>query len=306
MLRCLLLLLSVAACQGAAPDPAGRLVLDAGAEQPAALRFYFGSYLGPDGGDPFEAGVLETVDGVTYLHPERLREYLPDGDAVLDADGDGRVSEGELAAFVEQTYAAARSLPATAEAFHAATGFGGEGWFTVELHGVMTTARRRISVREEALRAALSGYDANGKMLLYPVGTAIVGEHVDEQGAVLETTVMQKRGDGMWDYFVYGGDGQPAPATTTEPRALRVPTQCVGCHVGNRAFEPEASFPDAAPDGQHGPRALYVPGAWRDADLVAFFDEHRKRSDHVLGLYNTLFAAKLRAEGQPVPVESLK
>ena len=300
-LSLLSLLLILTACRG--EDPSGRLRLDAGNVRPDVARFYFGSYL--DGADPFETGVLEDDGGSIYVNPKALAGYLPDGTPALDADADGRISKEELAAFVEATYTAARRLPATLADFQAQVAGDSTAWFTIELHGVMTTARRRISVREGALRAALAGYDESGKALLYPTGTTIIGEHVDENDAVLETTVMRKRTDGLWDFFVYDAQGRLAPATTTEPRALRVPTQCVGCHFGNRAFEPEASFPAAAPDGPHGPRALYTPDAWRDADLVAFFDEHRKRSDHVLGLYNTLFVAKLRAEGQPMPIEGL-
>ncbi len=300
-MRLLCLLLLAAAC--GAPAGPDQLLLDVGRLSPDVLRFYFGSYLGPDGGDPFEAGVLFEGENGLFVRPSALREHLPETAPPLDADGDGRVSKDELGAFVEATYAVARNLPPTADALRASTGYGGEGWFTVELHGVMTTALRRIAVPESALRSAMAGYRASGDKLLYPTGTALVGEHVGEDGAVLETTFMQKRADGMWDYAVYGPDGQPAAATATPPKALRVPTQCVGCHYGNRPFEPEASFPAAAPDGPHGPRALYVPDAWRDADLVAFFDEHRKRSDHVLGLYATLFAAKLRAAGEAVPIE---
>ena len=107
---------------------------------------------------------------------------------------------------------------------------------------------------------------------------------------------MRKRDDGFWDFFTYGPDGTLAAETQARPRALKTPTQCVGCHFGGRLFEPEKSFPGTASEGPHGPRALYVPEAWRDAEVVRFFDEHRKRSDTVLGLYNTLFAAKLRAD----------
>ncbi len=263
------------------------------------LRFYFGSYL--DGDDPFEAGLLDDDNGTFYVHPAALEKVAPGDAPALDANADGRVSKGELTAFVEATYATARALPATVQLFRESTGYGGADWFTVELHGVMTTARRRTAVPDSALRAALAGYDASGQQLLYPRGTTFVGEHVDENGQLLETTAMHKRADGLWDFFVYGPDGALATQTNTPPRALRAPVQCVGCHFGNRGFEPEASFPAAAPDGPHGPRALYVPDAWRDADLVAFFNEHRKRSDHVLGLYNTLYVARARARGDTLP-----
>jgi hypothetical protein len=122
-----------------------------------------------------------------------------------------------------------------------------------------------------------------------------VGEHYEGE-ALVETTVMRKRADGYWDYFAYDASGGLASQTTTPPRALDVPTQCVGCHFGEKLFEPERSFPAEAPPGPHGPRGIYVDDALRDAEVVAFFDEHSKRSDHVLGLYGTLFIAQLRAQ----------
>ena len=47
--------------------------------------------------------------------------------------------------------------------------------------------------------------------------------------------------------------------------------------------------------------------ALRDPEIVRFFDEHRKRSDTVLGLYNTLFVAGLKAareQGALPPTEA--
>ena len=87
-----------------------------------------------------------------------------------------------------------------------------------------------------------------------------------------------------------------AAAAQALPRSLKTPTQCVGCHFGVKVFEPERSFPAAAPPGPHGPRAFYVDEALRDREPVVFFDEHTKRSDTVLGIYNTLFVARLRAD----------
>ena len=159
----------------------------------------------------------------------------------------------------------------------------------------MTTARRHIYVPEAALRSALAAYHQNGERLLYPVGTTMVGEH-HLGGAHVETTAMRKRADGFWDFFTYDTEGNLAKSTNTPPRKLKTPTQCVGCHTGNKPFEPERSFPDEALPGPHGPRALYVDDALRDPEVTAFFDEHRKRSDTVLGIYNTLFVAQLRAD----------
>ena len=157
----------------------------------------------------------------------------------------------------------------------------------------MTAARRRIHVPLAALRTAMAAFPTSGE-LAYPVGTWIVGEHVVD-GTVVETTVKHRRPDGFWDFAVYGPDGALAPATQTEPRSLRVPTQCTGCHLGQRLFVPEKSFPATASDGPFGPRAIYVPDAWRSREATVLFDEHARRDDGVLGLYATLYAGRLLA-----------
>ena len=262
------------------------------------LRYYFGGYVGPDGGDPFSTGLLAAEDGRFYIDAAVLEASRPGlGTPLAEAAGDRRLDWDELAGFLNASYYTARNLPPTLAAFRAETPYrdAEAAWFHVELDGVMSTARRHVYVAEDALRAALRGYQAQDEQLFYPVGTAIVGEH-HLDGEHLETTVMRKRGDGFWDFFTYGPDGTLAARTQALPRALKTPTQCVGCHFGAKLFEPERSFPAAASPGPHGPRAFYVDEALRDREVVVFFDEHRKRSDTVLGIYNTLFVARLRAD----------
>ena len=295
ILHPLFALLLLAGCGGGTDADGLRLALDKRDPEPL-LRFYFGSYLGPDGGDAFEAGLLSDEGGFR-LRPEALdpRWHAPLDSA--NADGDGALDWDELVDFIDRTYADARDLPPTLDAFRAEVPYaeGDAGWFTVEIDGVMTNARRHIFVPLPSLRAALAGYRDNGERLLYPVGAALVGEHRTD-GDLAETTVMRKRADGFWDFFVYGRDGRLAGATATEPRPLRSPTQCVGCHVGRKLFEPEKSFPAAAPDGPFGPRGIHVGPAMRNAEVVAFFDEHARRSDTVLGIYGTLFVSGLIAD----------
>jgi hypothetical protein len=272
------------------------------------LRFYFGSYLGPEGGDAVEAGVLSGEGEDFRVHPGALDARWRAALDSANANDDGAIDWDEFVAFVDETYAAARALPPTLDAFHHEVPYaeGDPAWFTVELDGVMTTARRHLFVPVSALRAALTDYRANDERLIYPVGTAIVGEHRVE-GALAETTVMRKRPDGFWDFFVYGRDGALAGATDTPPRALRSPTQCVGCHFGRKLFEPEESFPAEAPAGPFGPRGIDVGPEMRNADVVALFDEHARRSDTVLGVYNTLFVSGLLADrraGRLVPEDA--
>lgn len=287
---------SLVACTGA---PNGLPVRLDKSNEETLLRYYLGGYVTPAGGDPVAAGLL-VEEGGWAVRPERLPEASRA--ALRDADGDGAVSWEEFVAFVEATYAGARGLPPTLDALRARTPYAENdpAWFTVEVEGsAMTAARRRVYVPVAALRAALAGYRAAGDRLVYPEGTVIVGEHREGEG-VLETTVKRRRADGFWDFAVYDAAGRLARATATPPRPLASPVQCTGCHLGRRLFDPEQRFPAPAPDGPYGTRALLVDDAVRAAadghDLAAFFDEHAKRSDGVLGLYGTLYAARLLAD----------
>lgn len=268
------------------------------------VRYYLGGYAAPDGADPFAAGLAEGEDDDLALRPQALDARWRA--ALSDKNGDGAVGWDEFAAFVEATYDDARGLPPTLDGLRTQHGTwaadslsrpgGNPAWFGFEVEGsAMTAALRRTLVPVAAVRSALDGYRAAGERLLYPAGTLIVGEHLDG-GRVVETTVKRRRADGFWDFAVYDAEGRRARATSTPPRPLRSPTQCVGCHLGRRAFEPEKSFPAEAPDGPFGPRGLRVPAAWRSADVAARFEEHARRSDGVLGLYATLYASKLAAD----------
>lgn len=291
------------------------LVLDIDKRNPERLlRFYFGSYLGPGGGDAVEAGLLSGAGDDFRLHPEALDARWQSALDAANADGNDALDWDELVVFFEATYADARDLPPTLDAFRTDVAYaeGDPDWFEVELSGVMTTARRHLFVPVSAIRAALTDYRANDDRLIYPVGTALIGEHRVE-GDLAETTVMQKRPDGFWDFFVYGPRGALAAATDTPPRSLRSPVQCVGCHVGRKLFEPEKSFPAEAPPGPFGPRGIHavegepLTDALRNADVVAFFDEHAERSDTALGVYNTLFVSGLltdRRAGRLAPEEA--
>ncbi|MEM6782328.1 MAG: hypothetical protein AAF624_01150 [Bacteroidota bacterium] len=266
------------------------------------LGFYFGSYAGPDGGNPFEAGVLGRDGDAVTLNVDALT--APVRAAFAEVAEDGRIDWDEAKAAFQSTYAEARPFPPTLADFQRGiaylddAGRAAPGWFSVEIDGVMTHARRRLYVPKAALRQALRTY-ANGEQVIYPVGTALIGEHwLDSARA--EVTVKQKRADGFWDFLVYDAAGALATGTATPPRALAAPTQCVGCHLGTKLYEPEKSFPARAPDGPHGPRGIYLDDAVRDHPetraVTERLAEHRTRSDSVLGLYATLFVADLLAD----------
>jgi len=264
------------------------------------LRYYFGSYGTPEPQDPFVAGVVRTIEGTHFLDLDAFEKWVPWGRAELEASAkDGLLEWDELAAFWQKTYYRARSFPDDLSLFRASLAVEEDPttWFETKVVGVMSTHLRRISVSRDALKRALRSYRENERRLLYPIGTTFIGGQYEER-LLVETTIMQKRADGFWDFFIYGPDGRLIEQTSAAPRALKAPTQCVGCHFGAKVFEPEKSFPGVAPPGPNGPRAIMVAEDLRRSDIVRYFDEHRLRSDGVLGLYGTLFTSDLlhRAE----------
>jgi hypothetical protein len=258
------------------------------------LRFFFGSYGGPSGGDPFKRGILTERDGKFYLNIDSLTASFPPAERrMLDQDDNRVVDWEELESFLQATYYEVREPPPTLDSLRRELSYRDTtDWYSVGINGVMTTARRYIYVSRGALAGAITGYHSAGERLMYPTGTTIVGEH-RQGGRVVEVTAMRKREDGFWDYFVYDSSGGLTASTHTEPKQLSVPAQCAGCHFGSRLFEPEESYPGQARSGPHGPRKIHVDENLRRADIVRYFDEHRKRSDYVLGIYNTLFVAHL-------------
>ncbi|GAB5537109.1 MAG: hypothetical protein Rubg2KO_33580 [Rubricoccaceae bacterium] len=266
------------------------------------MRSLLGGYV--DDADPFEAGLVSGSGDDLDLHPQLLSDDVRA--SLADANGDGALDWDELVPFFAATYTEGHGLPSTLDAFHAATGMEAPAsspdarsadslWFTVDVDGVMTSARRRVSVPMSALRSAMDAFVEGGE-LVYPTGTPLIGVHLGEEGETLETTVKRRRADGFWDFAVYGADGQIAEATSTPPLPLKAPTQCTGCHLGQKLYEPEKSFPAEASDGPNGPRAYYVPDAWRSPEATALFQEHARRDDGVLGLYATLYAGRLMTE----------
>jgi len=274
-----------------------RVVLDE-SDPERLLSYYFGGYVVPDPANPFEAGLLAKINRRFYINLDTLEFHFPGALSYLtDSNGNDRIDEEELESFVAATYNRARQFPRTLDTLLSQANLGPDAdrWLDIEIDGVMTTARRRVHIQDTAVRAALADYDVNDERILYPEGTTIIGEHYIDARRV-ETTVMRKRADSFWDFVVYGANDTLAQGTTTPPKELKSPTQCVGCHFGSKLFEPEKSFPARARPGPHGPRELYVDETLRDAPVVRYFDEHRKRSDTILGLYTTLFVADLRRQ----------
>ncbi|MFN3597925.1 MAG: hypothetical protein ACK41D_11725 [Rubricoccaceae bacterium] len=291
-----LALLTAPLAAGCGGPPSERVPLRLERSNPErVLRALLGGYVADEGGDPFEAGLVAREGGGFALDPAHLDARFHEALRAADADADGALDQDEFDAFVGATYARARRLPPTLDALRAEAPFADDpAWFVVDVTGAMTEARRRVYVPLAALRGALVAAAAPGGALVYAPGTWIVGEH-RLGGALVETTAKRRRADGFWDFAVYDASGRLAPSTATAPRPLASPVQCTGCHLGRRLFEPEKSFPAAAPDGPYGEQAYHVPDAWRSGAITAHFQEHARRPDGVLGLYATLYTGRLAA-----------
>lgn len=273
--------------------------IDIGKKNPERLlAFYFGGYTEGEPVNPFSSGLLVRRESAYWLDLKLLGEQVgTDADLPDDENGNDRLDWEEIESFLQNTYYQMRPAPQTLAELRQQSQYLTDttNWMRVDVNGVMTTAQRHIYMPEQAVQSALVQYKEQGNALRYPVGTTVVAEH-HEGGQHVETTGMRKRADGFWDYFVYDDSGNLAPQTTTRPRELTVPTRCVGCHFGEKQFEPEASFPEPATPGPLGFRGIHVGEDARDVMVVRYFDEHRKRSDTLLGLYATLYVTELKHE----------
>ena len=259
------------------------------------LAFYIGGML-PEGWQL--DSVLSKVGSEWMLHGPKSGQEIPTPlENLMEAAGEDEIlTWEEFEPAVSGSYYEVRNAPRTLAELKTEYGdWNAESWFSHELVGQMTHLRRKLSVSKTALFAALDGLSVLKDPIIYPMGTLFIGEHLDGQ-SVREVTAMVKREDGYWDYFAYGSDGNLSPFIEKKPDPLRVPTQCVGCHFGDRLFEPERSFPSAARPGPNGERAFFVPEALKNAFLASGLSEHARRSDHILGLYGTLYLASLIRE----------
>ncbi len=283
-MRILALVLLMAACSSAEQL---EVTLE-GENAQRLLRFYFGSYTSED---PFEAGLLEKRGSRFYVDLAVLREYSSELSQELKAKASGGiVSPDSLRTAVQVTYYHARNLPRKLSDFN-------DRWvtdnaITFEVHGPVTNYLRRITLSESALQNAIQNYYENGEKILYAVGTAVKAEHL-RGTRVVETTAMVRRSDGFWDFVTYDSTGVLVSHTLPNDRALATPTQCAGCHFGEKGFEPEQSWP-LEPVKVPGDIRKWYTGA-RDTEVAEFFSEHLRRSDTLLGLYATAYISSLRA-----------
>ncbi len=293
------MLLLLAGCNPAAEEGGSGsnripIRLDRSGEE-ALIRYYFGSYLDPES-NPIEAGLVTKEEGTWYLNrPATVPQAMMSMDSLFLSIGTGALTWDILSAFVNDTWYDARGLPASTDALVELVGPFRDhpSWFRLDVSGSMSPWERRIHVPLDALMQALeSGTEPAG--VLYPVGTWFIADHYD-QDRLVETTAMVKRADSLWDYVGYDEQGQLVDRIRKHDGTMQVPTQCLGCHNGNRAFEPERSFPAEASAGPAGERRIYVGADFRDPVVASVLSEHMKRADTILGLYATVFLSGIRS-----------
>jgi len=261
------------------------------------LSYYLSGYLNGVVSEPSQAGLIQKRQNIWYLQDP---EGVSGADSMLQTLYSTGMEEGEISwdafeSFISQTYYESRTAPETVDDLRSVLGdWSQEGdWFHVELNGSMTQYRRRISVERRKLVSAVRSLNTASDPILYEPGTAFIGEHLLE-GEIVETTAMVKQNGGHWDYYAYNGQGILTDEIFKDPDDMKVPTECTGCHFGDRLFEPERSFPARPRPGPNGERSLHVGENARDSEVVAALQEHARRSDLVLGLYATLYLSEIR------------
>ncbi len=248
----------------------------------ALLNYYFSTFVP----QTELATVLNTSDGKARVNLEALRTK---SDWPLDDDnGDGIVDWDELKSAVQAAYNDRAEIPRNLQSINTDN----ENWMRLDISGSMTDARRDIFVDESEVVGALERYKQNENQIIYDAGTTFIAHHYVDS-VHIESTFMRKRTDGQWDFAVYDSSGYLTDRTTTPPKELLSPTQCVGCHFGSKLFEPEKSYPGQAKAGPSGPRAVHYPLLSDHDSVVQTFQEHARRSDKILGLYGTVYTARL-------------
>jgi len=280
-------------------DISVRINLDKG-DEGRLLAYYLGSYLGSEPTDPVSAGLIQERGKSWFLLPPAGVQSADSSLQVLFEEGSekGEIDWDLFEAFILDTYYDVRSVPATLTELTDQTGNwrGDKSWFSITVQGSMSPYLRRVSVKRSALDTALDSLNSVKDAILYPLGTVFIGEHLDVFDQVVETTVMRKRVDGYWDYFAYDADGQLASEIEKDPENMNVPTRCTGCHLGNRQFEPEKSYPVTPAPGPRGERRIHVSESTRNAGVTTALREHSRRSDTILGLYATVYLGTLVAD----------
>jgi hypothetical protein len=180
-------------------------------------------------------------------------------------------------------------------------------WVSLEVsRSTVTEMRRRIHFEKEAVTRALLAHEGgrgdDAARMRYPDGTVFVAESLADDGSVRDTEVLRVRPETGAMFLLFDRDGKRTFtfARPTDgaagPTPGNVPAVCVNCHIGSELFEPMLSFPAEPPD-----RRLLVDETYRNAEIVARFQESRHRGDALFGPYGALWLSRLAAAGGDAP-----
>ncbi|MEX1275031.1 MAG: hypothetical protein WEE20_03815, partial [Bacteroidota bacterium] len=262
-----------------------------GSQGKTIARFYSGMI----SGDKYEELFVEDSTGLG-LRLSALRIVSPRLSSTLDKirEGGDRLNRDQWNRFLKVVVEQSTPFPETlAELFPTGLPHTMEdSYFRLKVYGAMTTFRREIYVPKQALEDGLLKYWDRGGMLQYPAGTVIAAYHNNSSGATLELTVKKRRSDGFWDFGVYDSSGRSVRHSSSPPTSYSAPVQCVGCHLGTMLYEPEESFMIGR-EGKTEGEYLVLEDRLRNPKIVELLDEHTRRSDHVLGVYGTIYLTEI-------------
>lgn len=262
-----------------------------GSQGRTIARFYSGMVQG----NTSEEWILEDSTGLS-IRLRALRTLSAQLASTLDEIRDGRdhLERDQWNRFLQAVVEQSTSLPGSlAELFPSGLPHTTEdSYFRLKVYGAMTTLLREIYVPRQALEDGLLNYWDRGGMLQYPAGTVIAAYHKNSSGETLEVTVKKRRSDGFWDFGVYDSSGRNVRHSSSPPTPYAAPVQCVGCHLGNMLYEPEESF-IIGREGKTEGEYLVLGNHPRNPKIVELLDEHARRSDHVLGVYGTVYLTEI-------------
>lgn len=172
-------------------------------------------------------------------------------------------------------------------------------WFKVEASSDIMQGLRKIYINKKNLFLALLRYKKNGGKIIYPPGTIFISETYrpnkkSKANEFQNAEVMIKREDGEWDFFLYDSyqriNRNPLPESKTDVS----PYGCLKCHYTKIRHEPFKSFPKQV-------SKKYSVSADADSysrEVFQFFEENRRKTDHVMGPYASMFVSKLASDAR--------
>ena len=188
-------------------------------------------------------------------------------------------------------------------------------WLTVPVDSVTFFRRRVLRIHKDRIADALIAYFDNHDWLIYPEGTIIVAESFDKSGGFVEAEVMRKRGDGFWNFAVYGHGGSLIKESIAfdeegefapDEDGFRVARGCAVCHRMDRldlSGDPEAPVRAPVRGFFHRlparvPQIHLGPEYYDHMAFTELTEANARRKDGVFGVYGSLLLSELRSRSR--------